>query len=135
MTKQIIPYILVAACIFSACSAEYYNEPDPVTTEGESEMLSLTVSASDIVVSDDPSSRSSEVRGITNFAIGDCVGLIVLDKYENHLVDNVPYKFDGKNWDFDSVAAGEKMRPYYDATMATCIVYYPYKKKSMVARM
>lgn len=126
MSKYIIPYILSAACFLSACSDGYYNEPDPVANVGDSEMLSLTVSASDLVVADGLFSRSTEEGGVTTFEPNDSVGLIVLDKGNNLLVANVPYKYDGKNWNFDVEKAGEEKRPYYDGTMFTYIVYYPY---------
>lgn len=98
MKKQYILYILSVACLFSACSTDYF-EPDSVTS-GEREMLSLTVSASDLMDSDGRSSRSSEVGEFTQFATGDTVGLIVLDKNKNLLVDNIPYKYDDSNWNF-----------------------------------
>lgn len=98
MKKQFILYILSVACLFSACSTDYF-EPNSVTS-GEREMLSLTVSASDLMDSDDRSSRSSEVGEFTQFATGDTVGLIVLDKNKNLLVDNFPYKYDDSNWNF-----------------------------------
>lgn len=126
MKKQFIPYILFAACILSACSAAF-DEPDSVTP-GKREMLSLTVNASDIVDSDGLSSRASEVGKSTIFEPGDTVGLIVLDKAENLLVDNVPYKLDddGYSWNF---VGDEDKQPYYDAAMWTYIVYYPYKQE------
>lgn len=123
MKKQFIPYLLFATCLFTACSTGY-DEPDSVTP-GEREMLSLSVSVSDIESSDGLSSRSSEVGKSTIFQKGDTVGLIVLDKDNNLLVDNVPYKLDD-NWVF----AGDSVKqPYYDAAMSTYIVYYPYKEE------
>lgn len=124
MKKLYIPYILSAACLFTACST-FYDEADSVTP-GEKEMLSLTVSASDIMESNGISSRSSEENGITTFEDGDCVGLIVLDEDNNLLVDNVPFKYENDNWVF----AGDVDKiPYYDAAMSNYIVYYPYKEE------
>lgn len=122
MTKYFIPFILSAACILSACST-INNEPEGVTTPGEGDKLSLSVSASDIVVSNGLSSRSSDEGNITTFDVDDLVGVIVLDKDENLLVENVPYRYDGFNWSF---AGDEDKQPYYDAAMSTYIVYYPY---------
>lgn len=124
MTKQITTYLLFAACFFSACQTDY-DEPASGTS-GEREALSLTVSTSDIVVSDEAVTRASDKGGATTFEIDDCVGLIVLDKDGNFLADNVPYKFDGNNWNFDADNKEGKQRVYYDATMLTYIIYYPY---------
>lgn len=124
MTKQITTYLLFAACFFSACQTDY-DEPASGTS-GEREALSLTVSTSDIVVSDEAVTRASDKGGATTFEIDDCVGLIVLDKDGNFLADNVPYKFDGNNWNFDADNKEGKQRVYYDATMSTYIIYYPY---------
>lgn len=114
---------MFAACILPGCTTS--DEPDSVTRD-EREMLSLTVRVSDIVESNGAASRSIEERDSTRFVQGDTVGLIVLDKAENLLVDNVPYRFDGTNWNF--VGDVDK-QPYYDAAMWTYIVYYPYKNE------
>lgn len=122
MKKQFIIYILFAACLFQACST-YYDEPDS-ETPGQREMLSLTLSVSDIVASNGHSSRFKEEGKSTIFLHGDSVGLIVLDKDKNFLVDNAPFVFDGSNWNF---VGDEDKRPFYDAAMYTYIVYFPYK--------
>lgn len=119
--------MLFAACILSACTSAF-DEPDPMAS-GDSEMLSLEVSVSDIVESDGTSSRSTEEGAITTFDGGDKVGLIVLDSEGNILVDNVPYIYDGDNWSFWSDNPDGKQLAYYDAAMSTYIVYYPYDKE------
>lgn len=125
MKKQFILYILFVASLLQACST-YYDEPD-TETPGEREILSLTVTASDIVESNDPYTRSEEMGKSTIFKEDkDTVGLIVLDKVGNLLVDNVPYKYDGSNWNF---VGGVDKQPYFDAAMSTYIVYYPYNKE------
>lgn len=123
MRKQIIPYILSAACLLSACSADYFSEPDQVTSPADSNMLSLTVSASDGL-----SSRSTEEGGVTTFNTGDCVGLIVLDSEGHFFANNIPYIYDSDSeaWKFHVDNTEGKQPVYYDAEMSTYIVYYPY---------
>lgn len=94
MKKQFILYILFIASLLQACST-YYDEPDSDTSD-KSEILSLTVTASDIVESNDPATRAVEVGKSTTFQEGkDTEGLIVLDKAGNLLVGIVPYRYDG----------------------------------------
>lgn len=142
MTKRIIPYILFAAGILSACQADYI-EPSPVPS-GTGEALTLTVTASDIIVTEGVSSRADDSGKATVFDVGgdpttgleDIVGLIIIDKDGHLLADNVPYKLfhsvdeNGKEtkrwWDIDPAKAGDKKRIYYDGTMTDYIVYYPY---------
>lgn len=129
MTKPIIPYILLALCMLSACNTAF-DEPDAMAS-GESEMLTLTVSAFDIVESNDPSTRSEEMpdNGITTFQDDDRVGLIVLDSEGNLLADNVPYIYDENDWTFWEENPDGKQPVYFDAAMSTYIVYYPYDKE------
>ena len=65
MMKQIIPYILLAVCLLSACQTDDY-EPTAGTT-GESKMLSLTVSANDFAVTSGASTRAADNGKTTTF--------------------------------------------------------------------
>lgn len=122
--KQIIPYTLLAVYLLSACQADDY---EPTTgTSGESEMLSLTVSANDLAVTGETSTRAADNGKTTTFENGDRVGLIVLDAAGDIIADNLPYKFDGSSWDFDTGNGEGKQPAFYDPSMNTYIVYYPY---------
>ena len=122
--KQIIPYILWAVCLLSACQTDDY-EPTAGTT-GESKMLSLTVSANDFAVTGGASTRAADNGKTTTFENGDRVGLIVLDESGNLVADNLPYKFNGSNWNFDTGNGEGKQPAFYDPSLNTYIVYYPY---------
>lgn len=124
MMKQIIPYILLAVCLLSACQTDDY-EPTAGTT-GESKMLSLTVSANDFAVTSGASTRAADNGKTTTFENGDRVGLIVLDESGDIIADNLPYKFDGSNWNFDTGNGEGKQPAFYDPSLNTYIVYYPY---------
>lgn len=128
MTKYIVTFILSAACILSSCHSDYYDFETETDTDGSNEELSLTVSASETVVSDGISSRADDLGSSTRFEEGDCVGLIIIDKDRRLLADNVPFRFNGTEWVFDADNNEGKQRVYYDATMSTYIVYYPYDK-------
>ena len=122
--KQIIPYTLLAVCLLSACQTDDY-EPT-ARTSGESEILSLTVSTNDFAVTGETSTRAADNDKTTTFENGDRVGLIVLDATDGIIADNLPYKFDGSNWNFDTGNSEGKQPAFYDPSMNTYIVYYPY---------
>lgn len=124
MMKQIIPYTLLAVCLLSACYTDDYEYT--AGTSDESGLLSLTVSANDFAITGETSTRAADNGNTTTFENGDRVGLIVLNKHNNIIADNLPYKFDGSNWNFDSDNSGDKQPAFYDPSMNTCIVYYPY---------
>lgn len=124
MMKQIIPYTLLAVCLLSACQTDDY-EP-AAGTSGESEMLSLTVSANDFAVTGKTSTRAADNGKTTTFENGDRVGLIVLDAADGIIADNLPYKFDGSSWNFDTGNGEGKQPVFYNPSMNTYIVYYPY---------
>lgn len=125
MMKQIIPYtLLLAVCLLSACQTDDYEPTAGVL--GESGMLSLTVSANDFAVTGETSTRAADNGKTTTFENGDRVGLIVLDVAGNIIADNLPYKFDGSNWNFDTGNDEDKQPAFYDPSMYTYIVYYPY---------
>lgn len=122
--KQIIPYTLLAVCLLSACQTDDY-EPT-AETSGESGMLSLTVSANDFAVTGGASTRAADNGKTTTFENGDRVGLIVLNTTGDIIADNLPYKFDGSNWNFDTGNGEGKQPVFYDPSMSSYIVYYPY---------
>lgn len=124
MRKQIIPYILFATILLSACQAENF-ETGGVDHSGGDE-LRLTVGESVSEALDGRFSRAIQEGANTIFEKGELLGLIILDADGNLLADNVPYKYDGENWDFDTENTEGKRRVYYDKDMSTYIVYFPY---------
>lgn len=124
MIKQIIPYSLLAVCLLSACQTDDY-EPT-AGTSGESEMISLTVSTNDFAVTSETSTRAADNGKTTTFENGDRVGLIVLNTTGDIIANNLPYKFDGSNWNFDTGNGEGKQPAFYDPSLNTYIVYYPY---------
>lgn len=124
MMKQIIPYTLLAVFLLSACQADDYEAMTGASDK--SEMLSLTVSANDFAVTGGASTRAADNGKTTTFENGDRVGLIVLDAAGSIMADNLPYKFDGSNWNFDTGNSESKQPAFYDPSMHTYIVYYPY---------
>lgn len=91
-------------------------------------MLSLTVSASQPVAADGIPTRAinNDTVAYTKFEAGDSIGVIIMDAAGNLLADNVPYKFDGTNWAFHADNTEGKQPAYYDVTMKSYIVYFPY---------
>lgn len=121
MIKQTFLYTLLTVCLLSACQTDDYE----MTTgsSGNSETLSLTVSARDFAVSDGTSTRAADYGKTTTFEVGDDqVGLIVLDEAGELVVDNAPCMlFPDNYWKF----IGQN-KPMYDPSFKTYIVYYPY---------
>lgn len=128
MTKHIITTILFVACLLTACGTDNYDPA--LVSDGTNEELSLTISSTDIVVSDGQATRADDQGSTTVFKTedNDCVGLIILDNDGRLLADNVPFILDGNDWKFYADNDEGKERVYYDGTMSTYIVYYPYDK-------
>lgn len=128
--------MLFAAGILTACQADY-NEPQP-GPDAPGEALGLTVSACDMVVTGGASSRVADSGSATVFNVGDTVGLTIIDDKDELVIDNVPYELynsldeegnvTGRYWGIDVEKAGGLEQIFYDRTMKTYIVYYPYDK-------
>ena len=119
MMKRLMLYTVLGVCLFSACQQEELGEAGIATdTVG----LRLTVSASDFVPADSAATRAFDDESVTTFEYGDKVGVSVLDGSGKLVANNLPYTFDGTNWNADGTAL------YYDpaAVNYTYILYYPY---------
>lgn len=119
MIKRLMLYTALGVCLFSACQQEELGEAGIAT---DAAGLRLTVSASDFVPADSAATRAFDNGRVTTFENGDKVGVSVLDGNSQLVADNLPYTFDGTNWNADGTVL------YYDpaATTYTYIVYYPY---------
>lgn len=125
MNKYIISFLLLAVCLFSACREDLY-ESGPA----QAEPISLSVSDAGFAASDGNLSRSTDTDGTTTFERTDTVGLIILDATGRLLADNVPYAYDGSNWNFCAGNTEGKQRVYFDKEMTKYIVYYPYTRQA-----
>lgn len=121
--------LLLSLLIFWSCSGEeelVLQEPQLRST------LQLIITASDFITDGAPSTRAADNGNTTTFEDGDRVGVIVLDKNNKLLSDNIPYKYSGGEngtWSFDGSSESEsKSQCYYDNNAKTYIVYYPYSK-------
>lgn len=77
---------------------------------------------------DTPDTRAADNGAATTFENGDRIGVIVLDNSGNLLSDNIPYKYNGGSWSFDSSNGEGKSAVYYDNKATTYLVYFPYSK-------
>lgn len=122
-----IKIIAVVILLLSACSQE-----DEYVTKGENETpsqrIEITVSTRDFVTDGTPDTRATDNGKETTFEDGDRVGIIILDKKNNLIYDNIPYKYINDNWTFDINNDDGKGGCYYDPKAYTYIVYYPYNK-------
>lgn len=123
--KQIHLYIVsVVLLLFSACSSD--NDELPGGDNTPSAALRIEVSASDFTHAGDANTRATDSGNTTTFEPGDCIGITVLDDGNNVLYDNIPYKYNGSTWSFDSGNGEGKTIIYYDNKAAAYLAYFPY---------
>ena len=109
------------------CACDGSDEALSDRTQQAGEALKLTVSAGDFVTyGDTPDTRATDGGAATTFENGDRIGVIVLDNRGNLLSDNIPYKYNGSSWSFDSSNGEGKSAVYYDNKAKTYLVYFPY---------
>ncbi len=126
MNKLILPYIFILSCFLCAC-----QDMDDIPTQAgkvDGDIISLNVTVADNVKSGDPTSRAKDEGMSTHFEPGDSVGVIILDKKGEFIVNNAKYLLkantDGASeWTYSGLG---KDTPYYDTKMQTYIVYFPY---------
>ena len=122
MNRLILPYIFILSCFLCAC-----QDIDDIPTQAgkvDGDIISLNVTVADNVKSGDPASRAMDKGVSTIFEPGDSVGLIVLDRNGNFIVNNAKYALsDSYEWKFQGYYG---KTPCYDSEMQTYIVYFPY---------
>lgn len=124
LLKCILPFFLLLFLV--ACNNED-NTLSSVQSQA-SDILKLTVSANDFVSDGTNSTRAVDYGAVTTFENGDRVGIIILDGNNELLYNNVPYKYNGSEWSFDSGNVEGKGSCYYHPKASTYIVYYPYNE-------
>lgn len=129
MTNLFKYTLLIFLLSFSACSSEDYVAPTiPNGQPQPGDALEITVSAGDFVTDGAPDTRATDNGNETTFENGDRVGIIILDKRNVPIYNNIPYKYNGGKWVFDSNNGEGKGACYYDPEATTYIVYYPYSQ-------
>lgn len=125
MKKKLRYIFLLPLLSLIACS----GEDDSVTDEQQfPSLLELHVRAGDFVPDSASDTRATDNGAVTIFENGDRVGITILDGNNNVLANNVPYKYNGNTWSFDSYNGEDKSQCYYDKKAVTYIVYFPYSK-------
>lgn len=131
MIKKQWIWAIWAIGMLSACSNEDNFAPE--TPQPGSEAIELTVSAGDFVTDGASHTRATDNGNETIFESGDRIGLIILKNNGADLVaDNLPYKYDGASWAFDTGNGEGKTIPYYDNGIenVTYIAYFPYSNNA-----
>ena len=118
--------VSVALLLLSACSSD--NDELPGGDNTPSAALRIEVSASDFTHAGDANTRAVDKDNTTEFENGDRIGITVLDNGNNVLYDNIPYKYNGSTWSFDSGNGEGKTIIYYDNKVEelTYLAYFPY---------
>lgn len=125
--KQIHLYIVsVVLLLFSACSSD--NDELPGGDNTPSAALRIEVSASDFTHAGDANTRATDSDNKTTFENGDRIGITLLGANNQILADNIPYKYNGSTWNFDSDNDEQKTALYYDNKVTACLAYFPYSK-------
>ena len=124
-TNIIYSMLLLVAALCSCNSDECFA---PETSQPDSGAIELTVNAHNFVTDGAPDTRATDNGKETTFENDDRVGVIILDGSSNIVYNNIPYKYNGSQWVFDSGNNESKSQCYYDnkAGSLTYIVYYPY---------
>lgn len=131
MIKKQWIWAIWAIGMLSACSNEDIFAPE--TPQPGSGAIELTVSASDFVTDGAPHTRATDNGNETTFEPGDRIGLIIVaDNGKTLVADNLPYKYDGTSWAFDTSNEKGKTIPYYDNGIkdVTYIAYFPYNQEA-----
>lgn len=128
MIKKQWIWAIWAIGMLSACSNEDIFAPE--TPQPGSGAIELTVSASDFVTDGAPHTRATDKGNETTFESGDRIGLIIVaDNGATLVADNLPYKYNGESWAFDTGNGEGKNIPYY-VKNGTYIAYFPYNQEA-----
>lgn len=136
MKNQILYSFLLLSVLFSACN----SDGDYPASDGQQSpsALELHISAGNFVTDGAADTRATDNGAVTTFEKDDRVGVIMVQGGSDNggspilIANNIPYKYDGTGWSFDTSTAGlegsDKTACLYD-NKATYIVYYPYSLK------
>ncbi|WP_455638685.1 fimbrillin family protein [Parabacteroides sp.] len=118
--------VSVALLLLSACSSD--NDELLGGDNTPSAALRIEVSASDFTHAGDANTRAIDKDNTTEFENGDRIGITVFDNDNNVLYNNIPYKYNGSTWSFDSGNGEGKTIIYYDNKVEelTYLAYFPY---------
>ena len=113
--------------LLAACSPEDDALPGGDGDNTAPAALRIEVSASDFTTA---ATRATDNGAVTTFESGDRIGIIVLDGSGNVLSDNIPYKYNGSAWSFDSGNGEGKTALYYDNKATAYVAYFPYSPEA-----
>lgn len=140
MKKQLI-YSILSLGLLAACSSiEDENILSNQPVEKHDHALQIEVNASDFTIDGKIVTRAADKGKETVFEVGDKIGVIIVENGTPIAKNNLPYIYDGSQWDFDqetveSEGTGKVL--YYNnaaATNVTYIVYYPYNVEANGAK-
>lgn len=124
MMKTKLIYVFLSLALLSSCSSEDYDSP----LQQGGETLQLSVRVGSFVTDGASDTRATGSDEKTAFEDGDRMGIIVLDKDNNILSDNIPYKYSSSAWSFDSNSNEGKVAVNYNNRASTYLAYFPYSK-------
>lgn len=132
MIKKQWIWAIWAIGMLSACSNEDIFAPE--TPQSGSGAIELTVSTSDFVTDGAPHTRATDNGNTITFESGDRIGLIIVaDNGTTLVANNLPYKYNGESWAFDTGNNESKTIPYYNNRIkdVTYIAYFPYSSSGV----
>lgn len=122
MKKNLKYLLLLSLLSFMACNGDEKIDSGMVQQDGEA--LQLNVRVGDFAINDISNIRVTDSGSATTFENGDRIGVIVLDADNNVLSDNIPYKYDGSIWSFDSSNGEGKTAIYYNNKATVYFAYF-----------
>lgn len=123
--KTKLTHIILFLALLCSCSSEDYDRSLP---QGGEALQIATVRVSGFVTDGTSDSRATESDEKTAFEAGDRMGIIVLGENGQILSGNIPYKYNGSAWSFDSNNGEGKTIACYDNKATACVAYFPYSK-------
>lgn len=124
--RRIVQFLATGGLLlFAACGGDGIVPEE----EHDGEALVLEVIDGGYAGEGGQAARAAESESTLTFTAGDRVGVIITDGKGLLLANNIPYKYDGSTWVFDTGNGEGKTVAYY-AAGATYTVYYPYSRNA-----
>lgn len=123
--KKYILYTLLFAGLVASCNTEQL--PDSYGKDNYADKsLKLDIKRADFLAASETGSRVTNSGLVTTFSEGDVIGVLVTQDGVNY---NLPYKYDGTNWIFDTTKGKDLFVKTTEGAL-DYIIYYPYTEKA-----
>lgn len=123
--KKYILYTLLFAGLAASCNTEQLPDSDAKDNYAD-KSLKLDIKRLDFLDASESGSRVTNSGLETTFNEGDVIGVLVTQDDVNY---NLPYKYDGTNWIFDTTKGKDLFVKTTEGAL-DYIIYYPYTEQA-----